>query len=81
MDDSKKPNPLVRDAVIQEDVVLLDTAKINAMSVEELHKAEKYYEAFLEVLAGTQVWDILESLHQVEIKLSDKKKARDKYHS
>lgn len=81
MDPSKKPNPFVRDAVIQEDVVILDSEKINKMSVEELRNAEKYYEAFLEVLAGTQVWDILESLHQVEIKLSDKKKARDKYKS
>lgn len=68
-DQNDKPNPLYRDKVINEDITILSSDRIERLSRRELQNAKEYYSAVLEVLCGKQVWKILKALNEVENRL------------
>jgi hypothetical protein len=67
--DDKKPNPLIRDQIINEDFKILTPDQIQKLHGKKLEQAQQYYVEILETLCGKQVWNILEALAAVEHKM------------
>lgn len=57
-----KPDPVLRNVLADEDVLILSDKAIKSLPVEQLDILIDYYTTTLETLAGSQVWDILDSL-------------------
>jgi hypothetical protein len=69
MTSQKKPNPRIRGQTLLQDIIFVGKDDIKYKKTKTLKALEKYYEGLLEMLAGKQVWDILESLQHVEHEL------------
>lgn len=63
------PNPDLRCVLAEEEVLILSDTEIKTKSIDQLKIALGYYTTVLETLAGTQVWDIIDSKKSVESQL------------
>lgn len=72
------PDPHVRLALIKEGVKIFTPDEISRKHTKTLKATEGYYEKYLEMLVGTQIWDILDALSAVEYELYSRKKKRVK---
>ena len=57
-----KPDPVLRNVLANEEVLIFSDKDIKKMSSEKLDMLINYYNTTLEVLVGTQIWHILDSL-------------------
>jgi hypothetical protein len=64
-----KPNPELRSILAHEDVLTFSDKEIKNMEVDKLDTLIDYYSTTLEVLAGKQVWDILDTLKSAKIEI------------
>lgn len=64
--DDRKPNSELRSILAHEDVIILSDKEIKNISSEKLSILVDYYSSTLEVLAGKQVWDIIDSLKSAQ---------------
>jgi hypothetical protein len=69
-----KPYPKLRDEIINDPIVFLSKDDLKGKHSVTLKKAVEYYESILEVLAGKQVWGILDALALAENELNERKK-------
>ncbi len=71
--DDKKPNPFIRSSVITEDPQYLTDEQIKQLNTDSLLNSETYLTTFIELLAGSQIWDMLDNLAKIETELRRRK--------
>lgn len=72
--DNMKPDPILRDILVNEDVYIMSDRTIKDLPQEKLGILVDYYKTTLEVLAGKQIWDILDSLKAAELEIYKRNK-------
>lgn len=63
---NRKPIPELRNVLALEDVVIFSDPEIKTKPIEQLDNIIDYYHTTLETLAGTQIWDIVDSLNSAK---------------
>jgi hypothetical protein len=71
-----KPDPTVRQSLVREGVKVFPSAELLRKKTKTLKAIESYLESYLEMVCGTQIWDILDALSAVEYELHSRNKNR-----
>jgi hypothetical protein len=73
-----RPDPTVRNSLIKEGVKFYPLNELRRKHTKTLKAHESYYEAYLEMVCGTQIWDILDALAAVENEIRSRNKNANK---
>jgi hypothetical protein len=70
------PDPDVRSVAFASGAKIIPPADIRRKHGKSLEALEAYYESYLEMIGGTQIWDVLDCLAAVETEIQSRKKQR-----